>query len=167
MNMDLIKSMPLSAAVIVAVVVASACAVLLGWFLTKVRSNKHGFVRKRVDGHVPRLPVFGTYAETQARELDVLVRSLSSAIDRLDKALAFTCTELSNSLSRADAEGLFEATEEDSLRLGLGAVEGRINELKASGINETDIASELSLSTERLQLYMHAGRKKDKAAHFC
>ncbi|GEM_PF-2586048 len=102
------------------------------------------------------------YSGSKTGEFHGLVESLSAKIDCLDTAIA-RCMDLSRELSNSGIINSDEGFIVHSPQPGALEIEGRIEEMRSSGIDESDIAKRLNLSAEQFKLYMHVGHNKEKA----
>ncbi len=163
MNIDLIRSLPISQVIVASFGVASAFAVLIGWLLMRSRSRKRRTSACQAPGPAGYRPERTTVSKQGEKELVRLVTFLTSAVDRLDQAV-ISCLELSGKIDRKNVNGGEGVRILCSPPPDLDELGGRIQEMKKCGIGETDIASRFNLSSEQLKLYMHVGRKKKKPA---
>ena len=124
-------------------------------FYRRTKNRVPGRTRRAKPVSSERIRAIGGRNEGQelVREIEAMVLKITSTLDRLEIALK-RCTDLLDQVvEENDDSGQLHIIH--SPEPGSKVIRDRVAKLVASGIDEKDIASTLSLTEEQLKLYMH------------
>jgi len=154
--MQIVNMLPIREAVLVAVAISSFLTVVLAViFYRRTKNRVPGRTRRAKPVSSERIGAIGRRDEGQelVREIEAMVLKITSTLDRLEIALK-RCTDLLDQVvEENDDSGQLHIIH--SPEPGSKVIRDRVAKLVASGIDEKDIASTLSLTEEQLKLYMH------------
>jgi len=159
--MQIVNMLPIREALLVAVAISSFLTVVLAMiFYRKTKSRVHGKAKKGMQTSSERIKAIGGRSEAQelTREIEAMVLKITSTLDRLEIALK-QCTDLLDQMvDKTDDSGQLHIIH--SPEPGSRVIRNRVAKLMASGLDEKDIASSLSLTEEQLKLYMHNAKEE-------
>ena len=160
---EYVRALPFAQAVVIATAAAFVCAVLVGVSVTRLRRGRGAGRRKPAGRAAPPREAVPAPRGELGPEFSTTVQTLFAATERLDRAIA-NCLELSGRLSFDDVNpsGAAVGPGVDDPAAGLGE---RIRAMNASGVDRGDIARELNMSNELLELYMHVGNRGGAAPY--
>ena len=162
--MQIVNTLPVKEAVLVAIAVSSFLTVVLAVMFYRRTKGGVSVKRKRTrpaGAEKIRATAVANRDQEMVREVEAMILKINSALERLEIALK-RCTEILDQLGE-------ESTNTNELHIvhspepGSKVIKNRVARLIASGADEKDIASTLSLTDEQLKLYMHSV-KEDKEA---